>query len=116
YCSMVAGHDTDPLPVLGLVLLGYPLHPAGRPEQLRTAHFPRLTMPVLFVSGDRDALASRPALEQASKLIPGDVTFHWLAGADHGYRVPKSAGRTATGVLDEVAEVTAAWVAALTGR
>jgi hypothetical protein len=113
YCSMVAGHDTDPVPALGLVLLGYPLHPAGKPEQLRTAHFPRLTMPVLFLSGDRDALAPRPALEEAARAIPGPVTFHWLTGADHGYRVPKSSGRVPADVLDEVAEVTAAWVAAL---
>jgi hypothetical protein len=113
YCSMVAGHDTDPVPALGLVLLGYPLHPAGKPERLRTAHFPGLTMPVLFVSGDRDALAPRPALEEAVKAIPGPVTFHWLEGADHGYRVPKSSGRVPADVLNEVAEVTAAWVAAL---
>ena len=116
YCSLVAGQDTDPVPALGLLLLGYPLHPAGKPEQLRTAHFPRLTMPVLFVSGDRDALAPRPALEEAAKAIPGEVTFHWLAGADHGYRAPKSTGRTAAGILDEVAEVAAAWLVALPAR
>jgi uncharacterized protein len=113
YCSMVAGHDTDPVPALGLVLLGYPLHPAGKPEQLRTAHFPRITMPILFVSGDRDALAPRRSLEEAAHAIPSAVTFHWLAGADHGYRVPKSSGRVLGDVLNEVAEVTAAWVAAL---
>jgi predicted alpha/beta-hydrolase family hydrolase len=113
YCSMVAAHDTDPVPVLGLVLLGYPLHPAGKPEQLRTEHFPRLTMPVLFVSGDRDALAPRPSLEKAIEAIPGEVTLHWLPGADHGYRVPRSSGRSPAGILEEVAEVAAAWVAAL---
>lgn len=113
YCSMVAGHDTDPVPVLGLLLLGYPLHPAGKPEQLRTAHFPRLTMPVLFVSGDRDALAPRPALEEAARAIPGPVIFHWLEGADHGYRVPRSSGRVPADILNEVAEVAAAWVAGL---
>jgi len=110
YCSMVAGHDADPVPALGLVLLGYPLHPAGKPEQLRSTHFPRLALPVLFVSGDRDALAPRPALEEAAHAIPGPVTFHWLEGADHGYRVPKSSGRVPADVLNEVAEVTAAWV------
>jgi hypothetical protein len=113
YCSLVAGHDSDPVPALGLVLLGYPLHPAGKPEKLRTAHFPRLTMPVLFVSGDRDALAPRPGLEEAATVIPGPVTFYWLPGADHGYRVPKSSGRSPADIVDEVAEVTAAWVAAL---
>jgi predicted alpha/beta-hydrolase family hydrolase len=113
YCSMVAGAEEDPVPCLGLLLLGYPLHPAGRPEQLRTAHFPRLTVPVLFVSGDRDALAGREALEQAAKTIPGPVTFHWIEGADHGYRVPKRTGRAPADVAVEVAEVSAAWVAAL---
>lgn len=113
YCSMVAGSDTDPVPCLGLLLLGYPLHPAGRPEQLRTEHFPRLRMPVLFVSGDRDALAGRDALEQAAKAIPGPVQFHWIEGADHGYRVPRRSGRSGEDVLAEVAEVSAAWVAAL---
>ncbi len=116
YCSMVVGHDTDPVPALGLVLLGYPLHPAGKPEKLRTAHFPKLTVPVLFVSGDRDALAPRASLEDAAQAIPGAVTFHWLPDADHGYRAPKSRGRTPAGILEEVAEVTAAWVAALTAR
>ncbi|MGH8972424.1 MAG: alpha/beta hydrolase family protein [Acidimicrobiia bacterium] len=113
YCSMVAGHATDPVPALGLVLLGYPLHPAGKPEQLRSEHFPRLSMPVLFVSGDRDALAPRPSLEEAATAIPGPVTFHWLPAADHGYRAPRSSGRSPAEILDEVAEVTAAWVAAL---
>jgi predicted alpha/beta-hydrolase family hydrolase len=113
YCSMVAGAEADPVPCLGLLLLGYPLHPAGRPDQLRTAHFPRLDMPVLFVSGDRDALAGREALEQAAKAIPGPVAFHWIEGADHGYRVPKRSGRTPADVVAEVAEVSATWVNAL---
>jgi predicted alpha/beta-hydrolase family hydrolase len=113
YCSMVAGAPETPVPALGLLLLGYPLHPAGAPERLRTEHFPRLTMPVLFVSGDRDALAGREALERAAKAIPGPVTFHFIDGADHGYRVPKGRGRTAGEVLAEVAEVSTVWVAGL---
>jgi predicted alpha/beta-hydrolase family hydrolase len=113
YCSMVAGAETDPVPCLGLLLLGYPHHPAGRPDDLRTVHFPRLSMPVLFVSGDRDALAGREVLEQAAEAIPGAVSFHWIEGADHGYRLPKSAGRTPADVAVEVAEVSATWVASL---
>lgn len=113
YCSMVVGAEEDPVPALGLLLLGYPLHPAGRPEQLRATHFPRLHVPVLFVSGDRDSLAARPALEKAAGEIPGPVSFHWIEDADHGYRVPKRSGRDHTDVLAEVAEVSAAWVASL---
>ena len=113
YCSMVVGADEDPVPALGLLLLGYPLHPAGRPDELRTAHFPRLRLPVLFVSGDRDALAGRPLLEKAAEAIPGPVTFHWIGGADHGYRVPKRTGRAPADVLAEVADVSARWVGSL---
>src|SRR5258708_7538703 len=57
YCSLVAGDADDPVPCLGLVLLGYPLHAAGKPDKVRSDHFPRLSVPVLFVSGTRDSLA-----------------------------------------------------------
>jgi uncharacterized protein len=111
----VASEEGDPVPVLGLLLLGYPLHPAGSPERLRTEHFPRLHMPVLFVSGDRDALAGRKALEEAAAAVPGPVSFHFIEGADHGFRVPKRTGRSPVDVLAEVTEVSVTWVASLPG-
>ena len=114
YCSLAVGDPEDPLPALGLLLLGYPLHPAGRPDNLRVEHFPRLKVPVLFLSGDRDALAGRTDLERWAETIPGPVTFHWLVGADHGYRVPKSLGGPGeAAVMAEVAQVSAEWVASL---
>lgn len=114
YCSLAAGDPDEPLPALGLLLQGYPLHPAGKPENLRVEHFPRLKTPVLFVSGDRDALAGKADLERWAGTIPGPVAFHWLAGGDHGFRVPKSLGGGGEAVvMAEVAEVSVAWVAAL---
>ena len=114
YCSLAVGDPEDPLPALGLLLLGYPLHPAGKPDSLRVGHFPRLDVPVLFVSGDRDALAGKADLEKWAETIPGPVTCHWLAGADHGFRVPKSLGGKGEGAgTAEVAQVSAAWVASL---
>jgi predicted alpha/beta-hydrolase family hydrolase len=114
YCSLAVGDPDDPLPALGLLLLGYPLHPAGRPDSLRVEHFPRLRVPVLFVSGDRDALAGKADLEKWAGTIPGPVGFHWLAGGDHGFRVPKSlGGKGEATVLAEVADVSTAWVADL---
>jgi len=114
YCSLAVGDTHDPLPALGLLLLGYPLHPAGKPDSLRVEHFPRLKVPVLFVSGDRDALAGKAALEQWAETIPGPVDFHWLAGGDHGFRVPKSlGGKGEAAVLAEVADVSTKWVADL---
>jgi hypothetical protein len=115
YCSLAVGAETEPLPALGLLLLGYPLHPPGKPDQLRVEHFPRLTVPVLFASGTRDALGSRAALERAVTAVRGPVTFHWIDDADHGYRVPKRTGRTQSEVLAELARVAAEWVRALPG-
>lgn len=114
-CSQVVGSTDEPLPALGLLLLGYPLHPAGKPERRRDAHFPQLAVPTLFVSGTRDALAPRDELSEAARKIPGRVTFHWLETADHGYRPLKSSGRTSDDVLADVASVATAWVVSLPG-
>ena len=68
----------------GLLLLSYPLHPPGRPEQLRTAHFPSLRTPVLFVSGTKDAFGSIEELQGAIKLIPARTKLFAIEGAPHG--------------------------------
>jgi predicted alpha/beta-hydrolase family hydrolase len=113
YCSMVVGADDEPVPARGLLLLGYPLHAAGRPEQPRAEHFPRLTVPVLLASGTRDAMAGKSDLTKAARRIKGTVTFHWIETADHGYKPLKSSGRTAADVLAEVAAVVTEWVRVL---
>lgn len=99
-CSMAVA---DGLPAAGLVLVSYPLHPPGRPDRLRTEHFPGLRVPCLFLSGTRDAFGTPEELEAATEAIPGPVTHEWLEGGDHGLR-----GRDA-----QVAAIVAAWV---TGR
>lgn len=113
YCSLIVGDEEVPVPALGLLLLGYPLHPAGQPDRLRVEHFPRLRVPCLFVSGTRDSLAGRDALTKAAKAIKGNVTFHWLESADHGYRPLKASGRTLPDVVAEVADVSVDWVTKL---
>jgi predicted alpha/beta-hydrolase family hydrolase len=113
YCSLIVGDEEVPVPALGLLLLGYPLHPAGQPGRLRVEHFPRLRVPCLFVSGTRDSLAGRDALTEAAKAIKGKVAFHWLESADHGYRPLKASGRTLPDVVDEVAQVSIDWVTKL---
>ncbi|HYH50479.1 MAG TPA: alpha/beta family hydrolase [Acidimicrobiia bacterium] len=116
YCSLAVGDTDAPLPALALLLQGYPLHPAGKPDALRVEHFPRLAVPVLFLSGDRDALAGKDELEKWAGTIPGPVQFHWLSGGDHGFRVPKSLGGKGEGaVMAEVGEISAKWVADLPG-
>lgn len=82
-CSMLAAAG---FPAEGLVLVSYPLHPPGKPDDLRTAHFADLTVPCLFVSGTRDAFGSPAELESHTSTIPGEVTHVWVEGADHGMR------------------------------
>jgi len=76
-CSMAVAEG---LPAAGLVLLSYPLHPPGRPENLRVEHFPQLDLPVLFVSGDKDPFGKPDELDEHVKAIPGPVTQVWVPG------------------------------------
>lgn len=112
-CSHLVADDGDPVPALGLLLLGYPLHPVGKPERRRDDHFPSLDMPVLFISGTRDALAPQAELERSAKRFGGPVDFHWLESADHGFRPLKASGRTAADLLAEAAETSVTWVRGL---
>lgn len=113
YCSMVAGDAGDPVRCLGLLLLGYPLHAMGKPEKERSEHFPRLTMPVLFVSGTRDSLAAKPALTKAARRVRGPREFHWIDTADHGFKPLKSSGLTVEMALGAAAGAATRWVLAL---
>jgi hypothetical protein len=79
--SMLAA--AEPGLVAALLLLSYPLHPPERPDQMRTAHFPELKTPALFVSGVRDGFATREEMETALKLIPVRTELLTVAGAGH---------------------------------
>ena len=113
YCSMAVGAEEDPVPALGLLLLGYPLHAAGRPERVRDEHFARIRVPVLFASGTRDSLAGQDALRASSRRLRGPVMFRWLETADHGFRPLMASGLTADDVNLEVAQTAVDWVQAL---
>jgi hypothetical protein len=112
-CSLIVADEADPLGALGLLMLGYPLHAAGKPDRRRDDHFPRIGCPILFVSGTRDALAPKESLERSATLIPGRVDFHWLTTADHGFRPLKSSGLTPADVLQDVADASVKWVKGL---
>jgi predicted alpha/beta-hydrolase family hydrolase len=105
--SMLAadGFDAD-----GLLLLAYPLHPAGQPEKLRDAHLPQIRMPVLCFNGTRDDLCRPELMQRALQTVTADWTMHWLEGADHSFHVLKSSGRNDAAVMAEVGEATEAWL------
>jgi predicted alpha/beta-hydrolase family hydrolase len=98
----------------GLLLLAYPLHPAGKPEQLRDAHLPKVDVPVLCLNGTRDALCRRDLMEAVLERLGANWTMHWLDGADHGFHVLKSSGRTDGEVLAEIGDASRAWVERVT--
>jgi predicted alpha/beta-hydrolase family hydrolase len=106
--SMLAaeGFDCD-----GLLLLAYPLHPAGKPEQLRDAHLTQIKVPTLCLNGTRDALCQRDLMEKVVRRLSDAWTMHWLEGADHSFHVLRSSGRTGAHVMNEIGEASNAWLA-----
>ncbi len=91
----------EPKLVEGLMLLSYPLHPPGRPAQLRTAHLPSVRTPVLFVSGTRDAFGSVEELEGAIKLIPAPTKLVPIEGAGHGLMQKSNREKLPTQIVQE---------------
>ena len=75
--------------VRGLVFLGYPLHPPGRPDSLRDEHLYSLNKPMLFLSGTRDTLAKQELLDSVTGKIGKRATLHWVEGGDHSFKVRK---------------------------
>ena len=97
--------------IAGLVFLGYPLHPPGRPEQRRDAHLPAIAAPMLFVQGSRDTFGTA---EEIAALLPRlqRATLHEIAGGDHSFKVP--GGKTKQEpAFQEVMNAAAAWIATL---
>jgi uncharacterized protein len=108
--SMLAA---DGFPADGLLLLAYPLHPAGQPSKLRDAHLPGILMPVLCFSGTRDALCTRALMEDALTTVRAPWDMQWVEGADHSFHVLKSSGRTDAQVIEDIAATSAAWIGQL---
>jgi predicted alpha/beta-hydrolase family hydrolase len=94
----------------GLLLLAYPLHPAGQQEKLRDAHLPKISMPVLAYSGTRDALCNREGMERALQTVTAPWAMRWIEGADHSFHVLKSSGRTDGEVMEEIARGSREWI------
>jgi predicted alpha/beta-hydrolase family hydrolase len=102
---------TEPLDgVKGLILLGFPLHPAGRPGRERAEHLANVHIPMLFLSGTRDALAELDHLQPVIKSLGKRVTLKLLDQADHSFHVPAKSGRKDAEVLKEILDDFAQWV------
>ena len=96
--------------VRGLAFLGFPLHPAGRPSQDRGAHLFDVQIPMLFLQGSRDNLASLDQLEPLCKKLGRRATLNLFADADHSFHVPARTGRKDAQILEEIIDAFTAWL------
>ena len=100
-----------PLPhVRGLAFLGFPLHPAGKPGIERAAHLADIAVPMLFVSGERDALAELDLLRPVVAALGKRATLHLVGHADHSFKVAAASGRTPADAEAEALGALADWM------
>jgi predicted alpha/beta-hydrolase family hydrolase len=95
-------------PIGGIVLLGYPLHPPGRPEQRRDSHLAAIREPMLFVQGSRDAFGTA---DEIRTVLPSlaRATLHEIDGGDHSFKVPGGKARQEP-VFLAIMDAVAAWI------
>jgi hypothetical protein len=98
--------------VLGLVFVGFPLHPAGNPSMKRADHLALVQIPMLFLQGTRDALADLGLLELVVAKIGDRATLKGFEDADHSFHVPKKSGSNDAEVLQALADTMSRWMAA----
>jgi predicted alpha/beta-hydrolase family hydrolase len=98
------------LPVSGLVVLGYPLHPPGRPANLRAAHLPEVKRPMLVVQGGRDAFGTPAELGPILVSLSPAATLHVVAGGDHSYKVARASEPEQAAVFDDVQRTVVGWI------
>ncbi len=100
---------TEAIAPAGLVFCSFPLHAAGKPGAERARHLEQIRLPMLFLSGTRDALATPALLEPLVQALP-TAKLHWLDTADHGYRVLQRERNGKGSVFDEMAVAASAFV------
>lgn len=106
--SQVAAKGLDDL--AGLVFLGYPLHPPGKPEQLRSKHLPNIAAPMLFVQGSRDSFGTPDELRPIINKLKTPCKLYEVEGGDHSLKVPKRAGVPQEQVYATVQDEIARWL------
>jgi uncharacterized protein len=124
--TQVAAGDRG-IRVAGLVLLGYPLHPPGRPQQRRDAHLPSVERPMLFVQGSRDAFGTPEELAPVLARLGSAAVLHVVDGGDHSFKVSRAgappspadstrASARQAAVYEDVQRIVAEWMVNISGR
>jgi predicted alpha/beta-hydrolase family hydrolase len=96
--------------IAGLVFLGYPLHPPGRPDKLRDAHLKEIHAPMLFVQGARDTFGTTEEIRAVIKRLRLPATVYPIEGGDHSFKVPKSLGVLQEKVYEVIMDEVAGWL------
>jgi len=112
--TQVAAADPQ-LQIAGLVLLGYPLHPPGRPAERRDRHLPAIRRPMLVVQGSRDAFGNQEEMSGVLEPLGSEVTLHVVANGDHSFKVP-GGSKVQVEIIAGVQQVAAAWITAVAKR
>jgi predicted alpha/beta-hydrolase family hydrolase len=99
--------------VRGVVFLGFPLHPANRPSIVRAGHLIDVRIPMLFLQGQRDALADSRLMTEVSEELGAGATLVWFPDADHSFHVPVRSGRTDAQVRSSMLDGLVDWIAHL---
>jgi hypothetical protein len=107
--TQVAAADRD-MRIAGLVLLGYPLHPPGRPEHRRDAHLPAVKRPMLFVQGERDTFGTPAELAPILAMLVPQPTLHVVAGGDHSLKLSRRDAAAQAAVYDDVQRTIVEWI------
>lgn len=97
----VASHLVTELKLEGLLLFGYPFHPPGKPDKLRTEHLADCLCPALVCQGERDPFGKRVEVE--TYTLPASFQLFWLEDGDHQFKPPKRSEATAQGNIDRAA-------------
>ena len=106
---LAAGDDAEKLGIGGVVALGYPLHPPGKPQQLRAAHLSRIRVPMLIVQGERDPFGTPAELQPVLDAIAEDVTLHVVENGDHSLAPSRQKDRVAAAYV-ELHQHVADWI------
>jgi uncharacterized protein len=113
--TQVAAADRA-LPITGLALLGYPLHPPGRPAERRDKHLPAVGRPMLFVQGTRDAFGTPAELAPFGDAMGSSASIHVVSGGDHSFKLARKDPAAQAAVYDDVQRTIVAWMRTLTGK
>jgi predicted alpha/beta-hydrolase family hydrolase len=110
HLAAAAGSDAAAGGINGLVLLGYPLHPPGKPEQLRAAHLAKIRVPMLIVQGSRDPFGTPAELQPVLDDLAADVTLHVVENGDHSLAPPKRGAISVDKTYSDLQDMIVGWL------